>query len=316
MKILVTGGYGFLGEAVYQRLSSSDNEVIRFRSKEFDLRREEEAERLFQLVEPDIVINLAARLGGIGDNRKYPASYFLDNMKIGMNVFQLSAKYKVQKLTQIGTVCSYPEITPVPFEESHLWNGRPEPTNAAYGVAKRALIELANAMHKQYGLNSSTLLLANLYGPGDDFRDGTSHVIPAIIKKAIEAKRSGRPAIELWGDGSPTRDFLFVEDAAKAIEMVALSESKYIDPMNVGTGKEISIRELVKQILMILSCDFSLEWQTDKPNGQPRRCLNIDTLNSNFGFKSLIDLDEGLRRTIKFYKENKDFLDTQKAKYE
>lgn len=316
MKILLTGGYGFLGDSVYQRLHLMGFAVKRFRSKEYDLRSEEQAERLFKQERPDIVINIAARLGGIGDNRKNPASYFVDNMRIGMNVFELCAKYKVKKLTQIGTVCSYPEITPVPFKESNLWNGRPESTNAAYGVAKRALIELANAFHMQRGLNSSTLLLANLYGPGDDFRDGTSHVIPAIIKKAIEAKRLGKAVINLWGDGTPTRDFLYVDDAAKGIVDVSLSENRFIEPMNVGSGKEISIKELANKLLELLDSDLELVWQTDKPNGQPRRCLNIDAIKSRYGFACSMGLDEGLKKTINYYKVNKEYLDKQKAKYE
>jgi GDP-L-fucose synthase len=237
-------------------------------------------------------------------------------MKIGMNVFELCSNQRVRKLTQIGTVCSYPEITPVPFVESNLWNGRPEPTNAAYGVAKRALIELADALYKQNGLNSSTLLLANLYGPGDDFREGTSHVIPAIIKKALNAQMSGMSKIDLWGDGSPTRDFLFVDDAAKAIVEVSLSDKVCIKPLNVGTGNEISIKSLADKLLEILECDLRINWLTDKPNGQPRRSLNTDAIKEIYGFNSSVKFHQGLQDTIEYYKRNKEFLDEQRAKYE
>ena len=242
--ILITGGAGFLGQHVFQEIKSNypTSQIIVPRSKDVDLRDRESTLAYFSKIKPDIVIGIAARLGGIGDNRKFPANYFYDNITIGINTVDGARLSNASKLILIGTVCSYPKITPVPFKEEDLWNGYPEPTNGAYGISKKAVAEYALAVNKQFGLNVVNLLLTNLYGPGDDFRDETSHVIPAIIKKMIAAKNNNTQEISAWGDGSPTRDFLYVKDAARAI--VRSINCSYSNPINVGNGKDISIKAL------------------------------------------------------------------------
>lgn len=312
-KILLTGGFGFLGQAIHNNLSA-EYQIFRFRSSEFDLRDENQTKQLFNKIKPDIVINAAARLGGIGDNQNFPANYFRDNMLIGLNVLTQSVQQEVSRIIQIGTVCSYPKIIPTPFREKDLWNGYPEGTNSAYGVSKRALISYSEALMKQYDININTVLLANLYGPGDDFRDETSHVIPAIIKKMDGAIENGDNSVVLWGDGSPTRDFLYIEDAAKGIISLLDSEVKG-DVFNIATGTESSIQQVVKEIADLIGYKGSIIYDTSKPNGQPRRLLDTSKIHSETKWKAKIDLRTGISNTIKYYRDNKKHISRLTRKY-
>lgn len=314
-RILVTGGAGFLGKYVVRNLKNKypTSEIIIPRSKDVDLRNRENSLAYFNEIKPDIVIGIAARLGGIGDNRKFPANYFYDNITIGMNTIDGAHQVNASKLILIGTVCSYPKITPVPFKEEDLWNGYPEPTNGAYGISKKAVAEYALAVHKQYGLNVVNLLLTNLYGPGDDFRDETSHVIPAIIKKMISAKSNNIEEIVAWGDGSPTRDFLFVKDAANAI--VQSIDCTYTNPINIGNGKDISIKDLYGFIKNKVNYKGSITWDNSYPNGQPKRLLDISKARQHIDFEPKTTFEEGIDQTIEWYIKNEEELATLKTKY-
>lgn len=312
-RILLTGGYGFLGSVLYQKLCLS-YDVIRFRSSEFDLRKESDTVKLFSKVRPDIVVNAAARLGGIGDNQAHPADYFRDNMLIGLNVFRQSQIFEVQKVVQIGTVCSYPKLIPTPFTEEDLWNGFPEGTNSAYGISKRALISYAEAIHKQFGTEIITVLLANLYGPGDDFRDETSHVIPAIIKKMDNALATNSNEVSIWGDGTPTRDLLYVDDAAEGISAVILSDVQ-VGAYNIATGVETSIKDLVELIAKKTGFKGKLIFDKSKPNGQPKRLLNISKILAATDWKPMTILHEGIENTIEYYRKNKDNIASLERKY-
>ncbi len=317
-RILVTGAKGFLGKHVLRELQKSgipQKNIISVSSSDADLRIDNEAKQLIKNISPNIVIALAARLGGIGDNRAYPASYFYDNLMIGINTIEASRKYNVEKLLSIGTVCSYPKILKVPFKEEDLWKGYPEETNAPYGIAKKAVMEYGISVYHQYDFVNVNLLLTNLYGPEDDFRDATSHVIPAIIKKIMKAKEEEASEITAWGDGSPTRDFLFVEDAAEAIVRAA----KYHDkpqPVNIGSGREVSIKHLIEQIKRELNFDGKIIWDKSKPNGQPRRILNTSKAKELFGFQSKTDFNDGLRKTIQWYRQNRTEIDRLPPKYQ
>lgn len=316
-KVLITGGYGFLGNEIFQKINKNENfEVYRFRSSEFDLTKSIQAELLFKQIQPNYVIHAAARLGGIGDNQKSPASYFKTNMKIGLNVLELSAIHKIDKLINIGTVCSYPKYSPTPFKEENLWNGFPEKTNSAYGISKRALFSYSEALNQQYDLQSTNLLLANLYGPGDDFRVGTSHVIPALIRKIDDAINQSKDFIEVWGDGSPTRDFLYVSDAANIIcNFLNTNKEKPQEPINVGTGTETSIKYLIELISELMGFNGDIIYDPNKPNGQPQRVLNIERLIEIQGILNFTELKEGLKETIRFYSKNKESIRTQKSKF-
>ena len=312
-KILLTGGYGFLGSVLFQKLSN-DFDVVRFRSSEFDLRVESDTMELFKKVKPDIVVNAAARLGGIGDNQAHPADYFRDNMLIGMNVFRQSHLFGVEKVVQIGTVCSYPKIIATPFNEKDLWNGFPEGTNSAYGISKRALISYAEAVNKQFGTKIVTTLLANLYGPGDDFRDETSHVIPAIIKKMEEALNTKSNRVTVWGDGTPTRDLLYIDDAAEGIRAIVQSD---VDDgvFNVATGIETSIKDLVGLIAINTGFTGELIFDKSKPNGQPKRLLDITKITSSTGWRPVTSLHKGIEATVEYYRENKVKIESLERKY-
>lgn len=313
--ILVTGGNGFLGKEVVAECERvyPNAKVIAPASKTVDLRNREQALKYIQSIKPDIVIAVAARLGGIGDNRAFPATYFYDNITIGINTIDGARLAGSQKIVNIGTVCSYPKIVPVPFKEEDLWNGYPEPTNGPYGIAKKAVAEYAQAVEKQYGLKSVNLLVTNLYGPGDDFREQTSHVIPALIKKMIVAKETGESEIIAWGDGTPTRDFLFVKDAAKGIVQSINSEDAL--PTNLGSGQEVSIKELFENLKSAIGFEGAVTWDTSKPNGQPKRLLNIDKAKHDFNFKPITDFKTGITATIKWYLENREAIDQLPAKY-
>ena len=301
-RVVVTGGAGFLGSHVVEKLRQRDcRSVVVPQSTDYDLRHGENIRRLLGEVKPDLVIHLAARVGGIGANRARPAEYFYDNLMMGTQLLHEAWKSGVQKFVAVGTVCAYPKFTPVPFCEDELWNGYPEETNAPYGLAKKMLLVQSFAYRQQYGYNSIFLLPVNLYGPGDNSDPESSHVIPALIKKCVDAVRRGERTITVWGDGSPTREFLYVEDAAVGVLLAAerLNEST---PVNLGSGREISIKNLVTTIAHL--CHFSGEivWDTSKPNGQPRRLLDVGRAERLFGFRATMPFEEGLRRTIAWYK--------------
>ena len=300
-RFVVTGGAGFLGKYVTAKLRERGaRDVFIPIIEEFNLTRLADIQRLLSTVQPQVVIHLAAKVGGIGANRDHPADFFYDNLIMGTQLLHESWRAGVEKFVALGTVCAYPKNTPVPFKEENLWNGYPEETNAPYGLAKKMLLVQSQAYRAQYGFNSIFLLPVNLYGPGDNFDLRTSHVIPALIRKCLEAKRLGEPAIRLWGDGSPTREFLYVEDAAEAI---LLATEKYDEdqPVNVGSGEEISIRELALLIASLTGFTGRIEWDTSQPNGQPRRSLDTSRALEKFGFRARVHLNDGLQETIAWY---------------
>lgn len=316
-KILVTGGAGFLGRHVVESLLDqgvSRQNIFVARSIDYDLRIRSEADQLIADSKPDIVIAIAARLSGIGDNIDRPAQYFLDNINIGLNLIEASRLWGIQKLVYIGTVCSYPRDIEVPFRELDLWNGYPEPSNAPYGIAKRAVGSYLQAAYQQYGFKSVQLILTNLYGPHDDFREKTSHVIPALIKKVVAAKHQGANNIEAWGDGSPTRDFLYVTDAAEGI-VKATAMYDDVTPVNLASGKEISIRDLLHSIVAQVGYVGDILWDHSKPNGQPRRVLDVSKAHSGFAFKPKVNIEQGLKETIRWYSDNRDWVDQLGDKY-
>lgn len=302
--IVVTGGAGFLGRHVVNELRLQGCERISVpRSREYDLRKEAHIIRMLDDFRPDVVIHLAAVVGGIGANEKNPGLFFYDNLVMGAHLIEHSRLRGVEKFVAIGTICSYPKLAPVPFQESDLWNGYPEETNAPYGLAKKMMLVQSQAYRKQYGFNSIFLLPVNLYGPGDNFDLETSHVIPAMIRKCEEARRRGDPSIRLWGDGTPTREFLYVEDAAQGI--VRAAERYDGDaPVNLGSGHEVSIRELAETIRELTGYEGDIIWETGRPNGQPRRRLDVRLAKETFGFEAGTDIATGLNRTIEWYRRN------------
>ena len=301
--MLVTGGAGFLGSHLIRRLHSIGAKFISVpRSREYDLREPSAIRNLLDQSQPEIVIHLAARVGGIGANRNHPAEFFYDNLMMGAQLLHQSWEHGLEKFVAIGTVCAYPKYTAVPFREDDLWNGYPEETNAPYGLAKKMLLVQSQAYRQQYGFNSIFLLPVNLYGPGDDFSPQRSHVIPALIRKCHDANERQIEEITVWGDGTPTREFLYVEDAADAILLAAELYSGS-EPINIGSSEEISIKELVEQISTI--CDFRgrIVWDTSKPNGQPRRKLDTSRAERELGFMASTPFEEGLIRTVQWYRE-------------
>jgi len=303
-KILVTGGAGFLGSHLVEKLINERHvspENIRIpRSKDMDLRIWENCVKAVK--DMDIVIHLAARVGGIGYNMRYPATLFYDNAIMGIQLMEAARREGVEKFVAIGTICAYPKFTPVPFKEEDLWNGYPEETNAPYGLAKKMLLVQAQAYRKQYGFNAIYLLPVNMYGPRDNFDPESSHVIPALIKKIFDAKLKGEKSITVWGTGKASREFLYVEDAAEGI-LLATEKYNKPDPVNLGTGKEITIRELVNLIAELCEFEGEIMWDTTRPDGQPRRCLDVNKAEKEFGFKAKTDLKTGLMKTIKWYKK-------------
>jgi GDP-L-fucose synthase len=304
-RILVTGGAGFLGTHVVRKLQAHGSPaVIVPRSHEFDLRDKTATIRLFEQARPDLVIHLAAVVGGIGANRQHPGQFFYDNAIMGLQLLEQARLFGVEKVLVLGTVCAYPKFTPVPFCEADLWNGYPEETNAPYGLAKKMLLVQAQAYRQEYGLNAIYLLPVNLYGPGDNFDPETSHVIPALIRKSLAAVEGGQDEVVVWGTGQASREFLYVEDAAEAI---VLASEHYDDPepVNLGSGREISIKELVELIAELTGFTGRLEWDTTKPDGQPRRCLDTSRAERAFGFRAQTDFREGLQRTIAWYRQRR-----------
>jgi GDP-L-fucose synthase len=299
MKTLVTGGGGFLGSHLVERLEADGHDVVVSRRADYDLTRWDDAERLFRDTRPDRVFHVAGEVGGIGANRGNPGRFWYANLMMGAHVLELAREQNVDKLVIVGTVCAYPKFAPVPFSEDDLWNGYPEETNAPYGVAKKSILVGAQSYREQYGLNSIFLLPANLYGPRDNFNLETSHVIPGLIRKMVESPER----VVLWGDGSPTREFLYVEDA---VDGLALAGEQYdgADPVNLGTGQEISIRDLAELIADLTGFEGEIEWDESMPNGQPRRSIDASRAHKLFGFEARTPLREGLERTIAWYREH------------
>ena len=302
-RILITGGAGFLGGYVVNRLRELGcKHLLVYRSSEFDLRSPAETARLFSETRPQVVIHLAAVVGGIGANLANPGKFFYDNLMMGVDVFEQARLHRVEKVVAIGTVCAYPKFTPVPFREEDLWNGYPEETNAPYGIAKKMLLVQAQGYRQQYGLNSIYLLPVNLYGPGDSFDPEKSHVIPALIKKCFDAIRAGADHIEVWGTGAASREFLYVEDCARAIVQATQHYDKP-DPVNLGAGREIRIRDLVQLISELSGFRGAILWDSSKPDGQPRRCLDVSRAQREFGFRAETDFRAGLLKNIEWYRE-------------
>jgi len=309
-RVIVTGGAGFLGQHVVRELQAKGAEEIIIVDKDrYDLRQEAGVIRMYEEYPATMVIHLAATVGGIGINREHPGSFFYDNLMMGVLTMEHARRAGVSKFIAIGTICAYPKFTPIPFKEDDLWNGYPEETNAPYGLAKKMLLVQAQAYRQEYGFNAIYLLPVNLYGPGDNFDPKSSHVIPALIKKCIDAQEAGKDHIVAWGDGSPTREFLYVEDAARGIIMAA-EHYNDPDPVNLGSSYEISIKDLVELIAELTGFEGEVVWDTTKPNGQPRRKLDVSRAKERFGFESQIDFREGLKRTIEWYREHRHTLVT------
>ncbi len=304
-RFLVTGGAGFLGSQVVEKLKENRcGEIFVPRSKDYNLVNMEAVKRVYKDAKPDIVIHIAAQVGGIGANRANPGKYFYDNLMMGVQMIEIGRQMKVEKLVAIGTICSYPKFTPVPFKEENLWNGYPEETNAPYGLAKKMLLVQSQAYRQQYGFNSICLFPVNLYGPRDNFDPNSSHVIPALIKKCIDAVRSKVTQIEVWGSGKPTREFLYVDDAVEGI-LLATEHYNKSDPINIGAGFEISIYDLVNLIAKFTGFSGKIVWDSSKPDGQPRRMLDVSRAEREIGFKAMTSFEEGLRKTIEWYKEQR-----------
>jgi len=306
-KVLVTGGAGFLGNSVIDLLERRGCKSIFIpRSKEWDLRKSSAIKKMLKTAKPDMIIHLAAIVGGIGANKANPGKFFYDNLIMGVELMEQAKRFGVQKLVTVGTICAYPKFTKVPFKEKDLWNGYPEETNAPYGLAKKMLLVQSQAYRQQYGFNSVYLLPVNLYGPRDNFSLDSSHVIPALIRKCVDAKLNKKEEIIVWGTGRATREFLYVDDAARGI-ILAAEKYNRSDPVNIGAGFEVSIKDLVGKITRLTGFKGKVVWDRTKPDGQPRRCLDTGRAKKEFGFKAKTGLEAGLKKTIQWYKKQKTF---------
>ncbi len=300
-KIVITGGAGFLGSFVVEKLKARGFEKIYIpRRKDFDLTHEADVQRLYREQKPDVVMHLAAEVGGIGANRDNPGRFFFANMAMGMHLIEAARISGLKKFLQVGTICAYPKFTPVPFREADLWNGYPEETNAPYGIAKKALMVMCQAYRQQYGLNAIYLLPVNLYGPRDNFDLHSSHVIPALIRKCVEARRKGAKEIQAWGTGSASREFLYVQDCAEGL-VLALEKYDSPEPMNLGSGREISIRDLTELVAKLSKFEGKIVWDSTKPDGQPRRCLDVERARKEINFLAQTSLEDGLAKTIDWF---------------
>lgn len=305
-RVAVTGGSGFLGSYVVQKLRERGVENIFIpRSRDYDLVRMESVRQMYDDARPDLVIHLAAVVGGIGANRSNPGKYFYDNLMMGAQLMEVARQRGVRKFIATGTICAYPKFTPVPFKEDDIWNGYPEETNAPYGLAKKMMLVQSQSYREQYGYNSIFLLPVNLYGPRDNFDLQSSHVIPALIRKCVEAINTKSDHITCWGTGNVTREFLHADDCAEGILLAAEKYDKS-DPVNLGAGFEISIRDLTDKIVSLTGFKGRINWDTTQPDGQPRRCLDTSRAEREFGFRARIGFDEGLRQTIDWYRRNSD----------
>jgi len=304
-RVVVTGGAGFLGKNLQAKLRQAgvrpENLLVPM-IEQYDLTREPDVERMYADMKPEVVIHLAAEVGGIGANRENPGRFFYSNMAMGLHLIEHARRVGLKKFVQVGTICAYPKCTPVPFKEEDLWNGYPEETNAPYGIAKKALLVMLQAYRQQYGLNGIYLLPVNLYGPGDNFDPRSSHVIPALVRKFCQAARQGDKQVVVWGTGKASREFLYVEDCAAGI-MLAARDYDGPEPVNLGAGFEITIKDLAEKIRLLVGCEGELVWDTSKPDGQPRRCLDVTRARELFGFQARMPFDEGLRRTIDWWRQ-------------
>jgi len=304
-RVCVTGGAGFLGKVVVRKLHERGvKEVFIPNIEDYDLVKLEDINRMLKNANANMIVHLAAQVGGIGANREHPAEFFYNNLMMGVQLQHRAWETGVEKFVGIGTICAYPKFTPVPFNETNLWDGYPEETNAPYGLAKKMLLVQAQSYRQQYGYNAIFLLPVNLYGPGDNFNPNSSHVIPALIRKCLEANEAGLKEIVVWGDGSPTREFLYVEDAAEGI-LLAAEKYNGPEPVNLGSGFEISIRDLVELIASLTGYKGSLVWDATKPNGQPRRALDVKRARDYFGFQAKMKFHEGLKNTIEWYRASR-----------
>lgn len=303
-RVCVTGGGGFLGSFVVEELARRGaREIMAPRQRDYDLRERDEIRRCLADARPDVIIHLAAVVGGIGANRRHPGSFFYDNLMMGTQLIEESRRADISKFVAVGTICAYPKFTPVPFREDELWNGYPEETNAPYGLAKKMMLVQLQSYRQEYGFHGIYLLPVNLYGPHDNFDLESSHVIPAMIRKVTDARDRELPAVTLWGDGSPTREFLYVEDCARGI-VAAAERYDDPDPVNLGSGEEISIRALAECVAAEVGYHGAITWDTSQPNGQPRRCLDVSRAAERFGWRAEVPFSEGLRRTIAWWQQH------------
>lgn len=304
-RVVVTGGAGFLGSFVIEQLRNKGcHQIVVPRSRDYDLVQMEAVRQLYAEANPDIVIHLAARVGGIGANQANPGRFFYDNLMMGSQLIEVGRQRGLKKFVALGTICAYPKFAPIPFKEEDIWNGYPEETNAPYGLAKKMMLVQSQAYRQQYGFNSIVLFPVNLYGPRDNFDLQTSHVIPALIRKCAEAQQAGRSEIVLWGDGTPTREFLYVEDAADGVLQASEQYNESL-PLNLGTGEEVTIKNLASMIAAELGYQGRIVWDTSKPNGQPRRCLDVSRIKQTIGFQAKHSLQAGLKKTIQWYQANR-----------